>query len=120
MLLVCGQKLHCRRRPRLIGYIEIVLSGARKERTSSTSKVVRMTETAAAFREARTTTSCSGEYLQFLYCVLASYNGLLVSDVDCGDSEAKVFATAISSDHVMVSASGFYPASENLKMSTDR
>lgn len=56
-------------------------------RTSSVSKVLRMTETVAAFRAARVRVSFSGEYLQFLYCVLPSYNGFsffsggLVGDV---------------------------------------
>jgi hypothetical protein len=34
-----------------------------------------MTETAAVFKDARIWVSFSGENLQFLYCVLPSYNG---------------------------------------------
>jgi hypothetical protein len=46
-----------------------------------------MTETAAAFREARIRVSFSGENLQFLYCVLPSYKGFLaelLGDAICG------------------------------------
>jgi len=39
-----------------------------------------MTVTAAAFRESRICVSFSGENLQFLYCVLASYNGFFAGE----------------------------------------
>lgn len=48
--------------------------------TWSASNVFRMTETAAAFKEARIWERCSGEYLQFLNCVLPSYKGFFVDD----------------------------------------
>lgn len=41
-----------------------------------------MTATAAALRDARTWASLSGEYLQFLYCVLPSYKGFLAGAAD--------------------------------------
>lgn len=40
-----------------------------------------MTATAATFKEARIWASFSGEYLQFLNCVLASYSGFFTEGI---------------------------------------
>jgi hypothetical protein len=50
-----------------------------------------MTETAAAFREARIRVSSSGENLQFLYCVLPSYNGFFAAE-PLGDAVCDTWA----------------------------
>ena len=82
MFLIGGEKEYSRRRPWLIRRL---LKNSKEteylQHTSSASKVLRMTETAAVFREARIRVSSAGENLQFLYCVLPSYKGFLAAEL---------------------------------------